>query len=189
MAKCGAPCEGTETPHEYAEHVEAAARAMTLDPRPVLDAVLRRIEPLVGAERYEDAVVHRDRLRAFLSAAARAQRLRGLAQCPELIAARPDGSGGWEVSVIRHGRLAAAGRAQRGVAVVPFTAALVAGAEAVLPAAGGFPAASGEEAELLLRWLDGEAVRLISVQGSWCTPRHGAAGLESIRVPVSEGEP
>lgn len=187
MSKCGAPCEGAQSPQEYAWYVDAASHAMTFDPRPVVSAILRRIQPLVAAERYEEAVVHRDRLRTFLRACARAQRLRALAQCRELIAARPDGAGGWEVVVIRHGRLAAAGVAAPGVAVVPFTQSLAQGAESVLPQPGGFPAASSEEADTLLKWLDGHGVRLVTVDGCWSTPRHGAAGLESLRVPAPEG--
>ncbi len=122
------------------------------------------------------AVTHRDRLRALLSASARSQRLRALGGAPELVAARPTAEGGWEIAVIRHGRLAAAGLAARGVAPKPFIAALRAGADPVAAAAGGFPAASAEEAECLLRWLDSPGVRLVHLEGVWASPRHGSAG-------------
>ena len=48
----------------------------------------------------------RDRLLAFLRAAGRAQRLAPLAATPELVAARRGGAGGWELVLVRHGRLA-----------------------------------------------------------------------------------
>lgn len=179
MGRCGAPCTGDEPVEAYAQHVAAAAAAFAADPGPVLGATLRRIDPLVARERYEEAAVHRDRLAAFLRVAARSQRLRALAACEEVVAARPDGRGGWEVHVVRHGRLAAAGVAERGVAVRPFVEGLVAAAESVAPTPGGFPAATAEEAECVLRWLGAVGVRLVSMRGTWASPVAGAARLES----------
>ena len=49
----------------------------------------------------------------------------------ELLAARPDGTGGWELSVVRRGRLAAAGVAPRGVPPWPVVDALLATADVV----------------------------------------------------------
>ena len=60
-------------------------------------------------ERFEEAGVHRDRLAAFVRAAARTQRLTALTRCPEVVAARREDDGRWAVHVVRHGRLAAAG--------------------------------------------------------------------------------
>jgi DNA polymerase III subunit epsilon len=182
MSRCGAPCEQGESIDDYAVHVTAASKAMTSDARPVVEAVLRRIAPMSAAQRFEEATTHRDRLHAFLKAAGRAQRLWALGGCPELVAARPDGSGGWEITVIRYGRLAASGRAVLGVAVVPFAESLVSGAEPVSPGVGGFPSATSEETECLLRWLDSGRVRLISVAGTWASPIHGAAGLQSPQM-------
>ena len=51
----------------------------------------------------------RDRLAGLVAALGRAQRLTALAGLAEVVGARPDGSGGWELAVVRHGRLAAAG--------------------------------------------------------------------------------
>jgi DNA polymerase-3 subunit epsilon len=188
MSRCGAPCEGLESIEEYAEHVAGARQALTVDARPVVDAVLRRIAPMSAAQRFEDATPHRDRLRTFLQITHRAQRLWALGGCPELVAARPDGAGGWEVVVIRRGRLAASAVAQRGVPVVPFAQSLAAAGELVPPAPGGFPAATSEEAECLLRWLDSDSVRLVSLKGTWASPRHGSGGLQSPVVrPAAEG--
>ena len=52
----------------------------------------------------------------------------------ELVAAQPDGAGGWHLAVIRHGQLAAAGTAREGVRrLMPVVDALCAGAQAILP--------------------------------------------------------
>lgn len=70
MDRCGAPCEGRESPEEYAVHVESARRAMTLDATPVFTAVQARMERLSVEQRYEEASVDRDRLAAFVRTAA-----------------------------------------------------------------------------------------------------------------------
>ncbi len=174
IGRCNAPCEGRESPAEYAEHVAAACAAMTSDARTLVAATLRRIESLADAQRYEDAAAHRDRLAAFVRAAARMQRLGALAGCAELVAAAPFEGGGWELSVVRHGRLAAASRVPAGAAAAPYVSAALATAETVLPGPGPLPAASAEETELILRWLERPGVRLVSLAGQWCSPVHGA---------------
>ena len=63
----------------------------------------------------------------------RGQRLRALASVTELVAARPDGNGGWHLAVIRCGQLAAAGVARRGVPPMPVVDAISAAAQAILP--------------------------------------------------------
>ena len=179
MDRCGAPCEGRQSMDDYAQVAQAAAAAMCSDARPVVDALARRMAPLVADERFEEAVCHRDRLRALLAASARSQRLRAFGGSPELVAARLTPEGGWEIAVIRHGRLAAAGLAARGIAPKPFITALRAGADPVAASPGGFPTASAEEAECILRWLDSPGVRLVHLDGVWASPRYGSRGLES----------
>ncbi|MEO8330145.1 MAG: DEDD exonuclease domain-containing protein, partial [Candidatus Nanopelagicales bacterium] len=179
MKRCGAPCEGEQSMDDYAALVSGASEAMLTDQRSVVSACLRRIAPKASDKRFEEAAVLRDRLQTLLHVAARAQRLRALAGCAEMVAARPDLAGGWEIAVIRHGRLAAAAHARRGVAVLPFVQALVTSAELVPPSPAGFPSATSEEAECLLRWLDSSGTRLVSLTGIWCSPRHGAGGLQS----------
>ena len=179
LQRCGAPCEGRQTQAQYADIVAAAALAMTNDARPVVGASTRRMSPLVATERFEDALPHRDRLRALLWATARSQRLRAVGQCPEIVAARPTPQHGWEIAVIRYGRLAAAGVAPPGAAPRPFVDSIRQGADHVLPSPGGFPSAASEEVECLLRWLDSTGVRLVHLDGVWASPRHGSSGLES----------
>jgi DNA polymerase-3 subunit epsilon len=180
LGRCGAPCDGRQSPPDYGEVVAGVRSAMDADARPVVEALAARMRPLIAEERFEDAVTHRDRLRALLTASARAQRLRALGQVTELVAARPAADSGWEIAVIRHGRLAAAGTAPRGVAPQPFVAALRTGADSVPSSPGSLPSASAEEAECLLRWLDSPGIRLVHLDGVWASPRHGSSGLESL---------
>jgi DNA polymerase-3 subunit epsilon len=178
LGRCGAPCEGRQSPDAYSEHAAYARAILTGDVRPVVAAARPRIERLSEQLRYEEAAALRDRLAAFVRGAARCQRLSALAGIAQLVAARPAFDGGWELHVVRHGRLAAAGTVPPHAHPVPYVEALVATAETVRPGPGAAPRASAEEMECVLRWLDSPGVRLVEVDGTWSCPAHGA---ESVR--------
>ena len=175
LGRCAAPCAGLQTPDEYAPAV-AAVRALFdgLD-----DAALRTLAAAVeghaARERFETAARHRDRLAALVLALGRAQRLAALAAIDELVGARPDGRGGWEIAVIRHGRLAAAGVAPRGVPPMPVIDALRAGAQVVLPDPGPLRGAPAEEVGVLHRWLGTGGTRLVHAEPTWTEPARSAA--------------
>jgi DNA polymerase-3 subunit epsilon len=63
----------------------------------------------------------------------------------------------------------------RGAHPVPYVESLVAMAESVIPGPGPVHAASAEETECILRWLESPGVRLVEVDGEWSLPAHGAA--------------
>jgi DNA polymerase-3 subunit epsilon len=107
-------------------------------------------------------------------AVAKLQRLAALNAVPELVAARPTADLGWELAVVRRGRLVAAGVVPRGVRPGPHVEALVATAETVLPGPGPLPAASAEEVECVLRWLEADGTRLVRLEGTWASPAFGA---------------
>jgi DNA polymerase III subunit epsilon len=174
LGRCGAPCVGRESVDEYARHAELVRRAFASDPSDVVSYLLGRITRLAGAKRYEDAAVHRNRLAAFVRAAARGQRMAALAAVPELAAARRREAGGWEMHVVRHGRLAAAGTSPSGAHPRPYLDALLATAETVTPAPPPRPAATAEEAECVLRWLEQPGTRLVELEGTWASPRGSA---------------
>jgi DNA polymerase-3 subunit epsilon len=177
MGRCNAPCEGGETVDEYAVHVGAVRAAMTGDVRPIVAALSRRVSLLADAERFEEAAVHRDRLAAFVRAAARLQRLVALTRCAVLAAARPTPDGGWEVVLTRHGRLVATAVAPRGNDPRPVLASLLSTGELVEPGIGPAPAATPEETECILRWLERPGTRLVALEGTWASPAFGAGGV------------
>ncbi|GAC1324572.1 MAG: DEDD exonuclease domain-containing protein [Mycobacteriales bacterium] len=178
MGRCGAPCTGAEDVAGYAEHAESARRAIRTDPGVVVSALAARIRRLGDQQRFEDAAAYRDRLGAFVRAAARLQRLSALAGCRLLVAARPARAGGWELAVVTHGRLTAAGVVPPGAAPQPYVDALVTSAEVVAPPDGGpTPCASAEEMECVLRWLEAPGARLVRLDGEWSSPARGAGGL------------
>ena len=179
IGRCGAPCQHEETIEQYAVHAAAFATAVAGDPGGVVEPLVRRIARLSAAERYEDATAARDRLTAFLRSCIRSQRLRALTAVPELVAARRPPAGGWELSVLRHGRLVAAGVAPAGAHPRPYLDAVVATAESVLPGPGPAPCATPAETECVLRWLELPDTRIVAIDGCWASPARGAARLRS----------
>ncbi|HEX4654951.1 MAG TPA: DEDD exonuclease domain-containing protein [Mycobacteriales bacterium] len=187
MGRCPAPCEGGLSVADYAPVVAAARAVLESDPRPVLDAARRRMATMSAQQRFEEAAAHRDRASVFIRTAARLQRLAALSACPELVAARPRFDGGWDLSVVRRGRLAGAAVAPTGAAVRPYIDALVATAETVQPGPGPAPAATAEETDCILRWLAEPGTRLVELEGSWCSPARGAGGLGDWLATVDAG--
>lgn len=181
MGRCGAPCAGRQTVEDYARVVARATAMIAGDAREVVGALHARMSRLSEQERYEDAGEVRDRLLHLVRATARSQRLAPLAASPEVVAARRSPAGGWELVCVRHGRLAGTSLCPRGADPRPFIDALCASAEVVATPAAPAPAASAEEAEKVLRWLEGTGVRIVSIHGEWTCPVHGA-GAERDRL-------
>ncbi|GIJ77854.1 DNA polymerase III subunit epsilon [Micromonospora phaseoli] len=181
LGRCPAPCEHRISPEEYdRQAVTPFATATTGDPQPVVDALLARIETLSVGQRYEEAAVLRSRLAAVLRAAIRMQRLAALSGLAELAAAHPAAGGGWELALVRHGRLAGAGVSPPGVHPRPTLAAIRATAETVPPGHGPVPAASPEESERILSWLERPETRLVEMSAGWASPADGAARFRDL---------
>ena len=180
MGRCGAPCTGAPSTDDYAEVVARVRSAMLDDPTTVVQAHAERIAALTRDERFEEAATWRDQLATFLRGAARAQRSRRLAAHHQLVAARPVPNGGWELVVVRYGRLGATATTPPGTDPRAAISALLATAEHVaapcLPATSAHP----EESDLVLGWLDEAGVRLVEVAEGWACPVRGA---ESYRHP------
>ncbi|SDK40585.1 DNA polymerase-3 subunit epsilon [Actinopolyspora mzabensis] len=175
MGRCGAPCVGYEGVAEYEAHVVPVREVLAGSGDSALRRLRTTIEELAEARRFEDAATHRDRLVELVRALDRGQRLAALAAIPELVAARPDGSGGWLFAVLRHGRLASAGTAPRGTAPMPVVDRLQAAAQTVLPGPGPLRDAPVDELGAVYRWLTAEDSRMVRCEVPWAEPA-GAAG-------------
>ncbi|RBY88873.1 DEDD exnuclease domain-containing protein [Blastococcus sp. TBT05-19] len=186
MGRCGAPCTGAQSVDEYADVAAVFAAAVTSDPRPLMAPLLHRVERLAAEERYEDAAVLRDRMAVLVRAVRRRQRLESLAAVPELVLARPDGSGGWELSVVRYGRLVAAGTAPSGSTVRRVLPGLLATAE-TLPGTDGAATTSVDETELVLRWLEKPGTRLVELTGTLASPAPGTGAYSGFLGQVEAG--
>lgn len=171
---CPAARSGPQTSDEYRrgpDQVRALIRGLDDSP---LQRMRARVEELARAELFESAARLRDRTADVALALRRMQRLTALAAVDELIAARPRAEGGWDLAVIRAGRLAAAGVAARGVPPMPVVEAITAAAETALEAPAPLRGAYPEEVGLLIRWLESDGVRVIRASHGYAEPAHGA---------------
>ena len=109
MGRCLSPCDGSVAAGDYLGTVEDLRRSLWASPTVVTTAIRARMAKLADGERFEEAASHRNRMATFVRAAARSQRLRALTACSEVVRARRNDLGRWEVHVVRYGRLAAAG--------------------------------------------------------------------------------
>lgn len=164
---------------------DAMRTVMLEDPALVLTHTARRMRAFADRGRYEDAARIQHLAETFLTAARRAQRLRSLARCALLVAARrPEQAdhrpGRWELVAIRHGRFAGTAISPPGVDPVRSAHALaVTGTgEAGLAA----PLCQGyhQETELLLRWLDGPDMRVVMCEGEWSTPARARFDADAL---------
>lgn len=186
MGRCLSPCDGSVDESTYAAVVRQLRDSLLRRPDEVVDAINARMEALAADERFEEAGVHRDRLAAFVRAAARTQRLSALTRCPEVVAARREEDGHWAVHVVRFGRLAAAGVIPSGADAIAYVATLRLSAETVAPAPGPTPAATAEETEKVLRWLESPGIRLVDVDGEWTCPVAGATRHLAVHDAVNQ---
>ena len=186
MGRCLSPCDGSVDPSTYAAVVRQLRDSLVRRPDEVVEAINQRMESLASHERFEEAGVHRDRLAAFVRAAARTQRLTALTRLPELVATRREGDGRWSVHVVRHGRLAAAGVIPGGTDAQQYVAELRATAETVAASPGPVPAATAEETERILRWLELPGIRLVDVDGEWTCPVGGATRHLALHDAVNQ---
>ncbi|MEL4504173.1 DEDD exonuclease domain-containing protein [Luteococcus sp. H138] len=186
MSRCMAPCELGAGAEAYPELVERVRRALSSDVRPVVQTVTARLVRLAEQERFEEAEVVSGRLRQYLRATMRGQRFGSVARCPQIVAALRDDSGGWQIHVLRYGRLAAAALSAPGEVAQRVAREAVAAAETVLPPRAGMPAATIEECELLAAWLERPGVRLMELDGEWSWPIH-LGPRDALRLPELVG--
>lgn len=201
----GCPASAQNAPlyiEEYAQAPETVRALFTGHSAEILEAIRQKLETLSTAEHFEAAARLRDRTLPLIRALRRTQRLSALTRIPELIAAHPDGAGGWQFAVIRHGRLASAGNAPRGISPMPTVDRLVASAETVIPprldtpprsttptvqsdtapatdtaTSPAYPPLHGafpEETGLLVRWLEQPGTRIVRTTDGYHEPRLGA---------------
>ncbi len=189
------PCPAAPglTAVDYAGAPGAAAALIDGTDNAALSAAVAQITGLAARSRYESAARLRDVTAATVEVLARGQRLRALAGVEELVTAAPDGAGGWQLAVIRHGQLAAAGRARRGVPPMPVVEALRSGAQVVLPEPGPLGGALVEEASLISRYLAGPGVRIVCATDGFASPLRSAgpwlrwaAAARTARYAASE---
>ena len=170
LGRCSAPCTSHGDRARYDAAVDGLRETMSGDLSPAVLAAGQRMATLAAEERYEDARRWRERLAALADASLRTHRVGSLAAIAELVAAAPDPHAGWEIHLVRHGRLAGAAVAPPGVDPRPTVEALRAAGEHVDPAPRPAAAALAEETAEILRWLSLPDVRLVRADAPWVLP-------------------
>ena len=152
---------------DYQRLVDRAWHVMAGDPGPVERALTARMGELADHERFEQAAQWRDRLTAAVRGIRSAAELRTLGQLPQIVAAasRP---GGWDIHVVRHGRMAAAAFCPAGADAHRAVEAAMQTAEHVERPHPPGTAALVAESRLLMGWL--ERSRLVHLEGTWALP-------------------
>lgn len=200
----GPACDGQSYPHDtaspcptpagtdaekYESLVAAAASVLDGSDGGPLHGMCARVAELAGLHRYETAARQRDATAALIEALTRYHRLHALARIEELVAAAPDGDGGWHIAVIRYGQLAGAAVARRGIPPMPVVEAASVAAQVVLPTVEPFGGGAPEEIALISRWLAEPGVRIVSstagyVEASGCSQqlRNWAAAARSAQL-------
>ncbi|WP_040161781.1 DEDD exonuclease domain-containing protein [Nigerium massiliense] len=179
MGRCCRPCDASVTVDEYAEVAAAVRDGLTRDIRPVLQANRSRLRTLVQQERFEEAGQLTIRAEALLRSSLRFQRIASLARCPEIVAAYA-ADGGWEIHVIRFGRLAASAFARRGEVPQAVARDAVRVAETVARPHAPLPAGLIEETERIAAWLERPGVRLMTVEGDWNWPINSGVPADEL---------
>jgi DNA polymerase-3 subunit epsilon len=188
LGRCPAPCEHRISVPEYRQRACEPFRSAALaDPGPLVSTLLERLERLAADQRFEDAAAARTRMATLLRVCVRMQRLASFTAVAQVVAARP-GADGWELAVVRHGRLAGAALAPAdGISARRVLDATLATAETVLPGAGPVPAADAAETERILAWLERPETRLVRISDSWASPAVSAGRWRTFLARIDAG--
>lgn len=184
LGRCLAPCARGADFDAYATQIADLRAAFEGDLEPVIAVLEDRMALLADEERYEEARLWRERLATVVLASLRRHRISALSAEPNLVAGKLMPDGGWELHVIRHGMLAAAGIAPLGTDPRDVIEALIASAAVIDPKPAGLPAGLTEECEVLLAWLDSPGVRLARTTGALSLPIH-CGGRISARLKAA----
>ncbi len=170
LGRCPAPCSADGDHAAYLDEVRALRHTMSGDLSAPVQAAEARMAALAADERYEDAGRWRERLAALAEASLRTHRVATLAAAADLVAAAPTADNGWDVHLIRHGRLAGAAHARAGTDPRPVVDLLLATGEHVAPVPRPAPSGLVEETTEILRWLEQPDIRLVRADAPLSLP-------------------
>ena len=156
LGRCSAPCDGGVTPERYEGLVRSLQDALS-SPDGLLAALEGRMERLAAEERFEEAAELRDRLRALVSALARARQERWLVEAGRL-EIRVEG----RRLAFRSGALERRGDETGYRLPISFEV--------------------WDEVRAVLGWLRGKGARVLAAETAPAEPVAGGAALARLRV-------
>ena len=177
MHRCDAPCVGAQSVDSYSSISLQVKEFLQGDASMIENDLRKRMEELALAERFEDALLLRNRLAAFARGVGRGQQIRSLSRVTEMILKRDR-----DLLLIRHGKLAASfllpERDDERALEDHFEQLRLLG-ESVVDDGSIIPSGNYEESEKLAKLLD-DQIELLWIDesnGPWVMPRAGAASL------------
>lgn len=181
LGRCAAPCAGPAHYPAYAEAVQAAVAVFTGATATMTDTLLARIRTLAAGQHYEQAGAWLADLRSALATIDRVQQRQALSRAGTIVAAAPR-DGGWDIHVVKFGRLAGAVHCPPDGDPRAATAAARACAECVAEPASPLTAALAEETDLVTAWFAHNPARIVHIDHVWALPLQCAsADLQRLR--------
>lgn len=173
-------CNGDD-PDGHREIVTGLIEAIVSDPRPMIEALVKRMQLLAKQARFEEADEVRRRGALLEGALARRARIDALLEAGEIFIRQAR-----RVFLLKNAQLAAAGDSDGDVATTMrrLRAVAVAGEATCFQTA-----AQATEAKVLTSWIDRNAgdLELLSVSGTWAMPiGSGRKSSFVVREPVNE---
>ncbi|WP_349827750.1 DEDD exonuclease domain-containing protein [Brevibacterium litoralis] len=159
MGRCAGPCAGDPDPGSYRAGLGVLDELSTGRPEALVEAARARMTDLTLQERFETAAVLRDDLVDLLRMGTRWERRDGLRALAEVQAAAPRPQGGWDVAVLRYGRLVGTAAVPAGANPYRALDSLVLTAESV----DGPTGTLDEETDLVHAWLTDGTTRLVRI--------------------------
>ena len=136
----------------------------------VCQALIDYVLDLAQQGRFQRAALSRDLVATFISVLAREQLYRSFTSVPYMEFTAPNGDGGWDVAIIRHGQLAATCHIPVGASAEEIMRLTRASAKHVSPEDSPFAGASIEELRVVTKWLARPGVRPGAGCMDWTMP-------------------
>ncbi len=188
VARC--PCSGTADRDEYQDIVRFVVEALTTSPRALFERLHLRMASLATSQRYEEAASMRDRIQALETALSRQRKIDEFRR-----AGRVELSIGDVEFDVDHGHLvatrfsgqllfptvvAASGSASPSLRLDDFLVAPRPETDMAAP----LPRTSLDELLHIWRFIEdnSDVARLVSCEGSWCTPLVNVPSLGDVRL-------
>ena len=176
MHRCDAPCVGAQSSDSYSTIATEVREFLHGDASRIEMELRRKMSELALAERFEDALLIRNRLSSFSRGVGRGQQIRSLSKVRELVIRKDR-----DLLLIRHGKLAASMQLPESeeLGFEDRISQLRTIGEKVLDDGSVIPSGNYEESEKLSRLTEGdvEIIWIDESSGPWAMPRASAASM------------
>lgn len=166
IGQCSAPCVNQVAADSYYSLVQMVEAAFTVNAQPAYAQLEHKMLGLAQAQKFEAAAKTRDQLHALVDGLNRFQRLQPWWSSSLSVGAQFNrAQQGWEIAVVKHGRLVASGISPRASNPLEVADHLIHTAAHVPPPTKYAEHATAEETLLIAKWMETPGTRLITHKG------------------------